>query len=341
MGVQLQKGGKLLVALIGLLLILFVVYKLGYLDGIMGGGEAPKKTGDEKLPVKVLDKIKQASVLRVGMEGEAPPMNFQDKGERAGFDYRMANEIGQYIGVNRVDIVEADYDELPDKLRRGEIDLMMGGYVPDPAIEHVEWSDGYLDFGLCLIVKRSSAINDIRQLNGKTIGIYDDPAAETWVKENISGPKAVNKYTGTGWFAKLEAGEVDAIIYDYPFAVAEISSFPKLKIVKLNLNASRYAAGVVEKNDDLLNMVNKAIGDIMKSDRYEKLVQKYLNTQAVETQPLAKGSKIYIVKAGDTLSKIAQKELGNLDDWQKIWNLNKNRLANPHLIYVGYQLLMP
>lgn len=341
MGVQLQKGGKILVAMIGLLLILFVAYKLGYLDGMFGGGESPKKTGETKLPVKVLDKVRQTSVLRVGMEGEAPPMNFRDKGERTGFDFQMANEIGQYIGINRVDIVEADYDELPDKLLKGEIDLMMGGYVPDPAIEHVEWSDGYLDFGLCLIVKRSSAVNDIKQLSNKTIGIYDDPAAETWVKENITNAKAVKKYTGTGWFAKLDQGEVDAIIYDYPFAVAEIKAFPKLKIVKLNLNASRYAAGVVEKNDDLLSSVNKAIADITKSERYEKMVQKYLTSQSVETQPLAKGSKVYTVKAGDTLSKIAQKELGNIDDWQKIWNLNKNRLANPHLLYIGYQLLMP
>ncbi len=341
MGIQLQKGGKILVALIGLLLILFVVYKLGYFDGLFGSGETGKKEPAGKLPVKVLDKIRQTGVMRVGMEGEAPPMNFAESGKPAGFDFDIANEIGRYIGVNRVDIVEANYDKLPDKLRRGEIDLMMGGYVPDPDIENVEWSDGYLDFGLCLIVKRSSAINDIKQLGGKTVGIYDDPAAETWLKENVTGTKAVKKYTGTGWFANLEKGQVDAIIYDYPFAVAEIRDFPKLKIVKLNLNASRYAAGIVEKNDDLLNMVNKAITDLMKSDRYGQLVQKYLITKSIETQPIAKGSKTYTVRAGDTLSRIAQKELGSTDDWLKIWNLNKNRLANPHLIYVGLQLLMP
>ncbi len=343
MGVQIQKGGKILIALIGLMLILFVVYKLGMLDGLTGG-KTDKKDGevkDGKLPEKVLDKVRQTGVLRVGMEAEAPPMNYMEKGQRDGFDYQMAQEIAQRIGANRAEIVEADYDDLPNLLKQGKIDAMMGGYVPDPAIENVEWSDGYLDFGLCLIVKRSSAISDVKHLTGKKIGIYDDPAAETWVKENVTQPKEVKKYTGTGWFAKLDQGEVDAIIYDYPFAVAEIKSFPKLKIVKLNLNASRYAVGVAIKNDDLISAINRAIGDILNSERYSNLVQKYLSTSAVETGAIAKGSKTYTVKAGDTLSKIAQNQLGNKDDWEKIWALNKNRLANPHLITVGFQLLMP
>lgn len=340
MAVQLKSGTKILLALIGILLIVIAIKQFGYLDNIIStSSEGDKKP--VKLPEKVLDKVRQVGVLKVGMEPDAPPMYYHENGQPVGFDYEIANEIGRAIGVNEVKIIEANYNQLPDLLRRGEIDLMMGGYVPDPSIENVEWSDGYLEFGLCLIVKRSSAITDHKQLANKIIGIYDDPAAEAWVRENISSPKAVKKYSGSGWFSALDKNEVDAIIYDYPFAVAEIKKFPKLKIVKLNLNASRYAVGVVQNNDPLLSAVNRAISDFMKNERYGQIVQKYLNTQSIETQPVAKGSKIYIVKAGDTLTKIAAKELGNADDWGKIWNLNKNRLANPHLLFVGFQLLMP
>ncbi len=353
MAVQIQKGGKILIALIGLALIVFVIYKYGLSDKETAKTEPArdvKTTETSNTDVKtaytprtdVLSKARQSNVIRVGMEAEAPPMNYltADK-KREGFDVEFANAIASKLGIGRVDVIEEKYDKLPNLLRNGNIDLMMGGYVPDPAIDKVDWSEGYLEFGLCLIVKQGSAIRELKHLAGKTIGIYDDPAAQSWVKENVKDAKAIKTFDKTGWFASLDRGEVDAIIYDYPFAVREIKSFPKLRIVKLNLNTSKYAIGIPSQNDDLLSAVNNAVIDITKSEDFEKMVKKYLSTEAVQLEELPKGSKTYAVKAGDTLSKIAQKQLGNKDDWKKIWDLNKNRLANPHLLSVGMQLLMP
>ena len=350
MGVQLQKGGKMLIALIGIALIGFVIYKYGLSDS--GKTDSTVKDGKSTTDVKdntvtanfrdnVLGKIRSGNTIRVGMEDEAPPMNYLSGGQRQGFDVEFANLVASKIGVGRVDVIEDKYDKLPNLLRNGNIDLMMGGYVPDPAIDKVDWSDGYLEFGLCLIVKQGSAVRELKHLAGKTIGVYDDPAAKSWVKENIPDAGQVKTYDKTGWFSAVEQGEVDAIIYDYPFAVREIKNFSKLRIVKLNLNSSRYAIGVPARNDDLLTAVNKAITEILKSAEYEQMVKKYLTTESVQLAELPKGSKVYVVKAGDTLSKIAQKQLGKNDEWKKIWDLNKNRLANPHLLVVGMQLLMP
>ena len=102
-------------------------------------------------------------------------------------------------------------------------------------------------------------------LAGKTIAIYDDPAAERWVRDNI--PRAtIRKFSGDdGWFEAVEKGQAAALIYDYPFAVEEVKPFPRLKIVKLNLNASQYAVGVPVRNDDLLDAVNEALRDWMSS----------------------------------------------------------------------------
>ncbi len=348
MGLQIQKGGKMLIALIGIALIGFVIYKYGLSDS---GTKEPGTDKDVKTTVNkdtksaaafrenVLGSIRSGNAIRVGMESDAPPMNYMSGGQRQGFDVEFANLVASKIGISRVDVIEDKYDKLPDLLRNGNIDMIMGGYVPDPEIDKVEWSDGYLEFGLCLIVKQGSAIRELKHLAGKTIGVYDDPAAKNWVKENVTGE--IKTYTETGWFANLEKGDVDAIIYDYPFAVREIKNFSKLRIVKLNLNASRYAIGIPARNDELLSAVNKAISEILKSAEYEQLVKKHLTTEAVQIAELPKGSKVYVVKAGDSLSKIAQKQLGNNEAWKTIYDLNKDRLANPHLMSIGMQLLMP
>src|SRR5687767_15456480 len=155
----------------------------------------------------VLGTVRQTGVLRVGMEEDAPPLHFiNDRKQEDGFDFRLAGILAGTLGAKRVQVVEADYEELPDKLAAGEIDVIMAGYVPDPSIKGVVWSNGYLDFGLCMIVHEGMAatFRSPADLNGKRVAIYDDPAAERWVKENIPNAR-ISKFSGDdGWFEAVE-----------------------------------------------------------------------------------------------------------------------------------------
>lgn len=302
----------------------------------------PAKPAAQSVPTGVLAKVRKSGVLRVGMEPEAPPMNFIDGQERRqGLDVQIASAIARRIGAGRVEVVEADYDELPGLVSSGAADVIMGGYVADPSIEGIDWSDGYLDFGLALVVKQGSAIKEPKHLAGKKVGIYADPAAREWVETNVPSVGKIEEFQGTGWFRELDQGNVDAIVYDYPFAVEELKPFRRLRIVKLNLNESQYAVGLPTRNDELLDAVNAAVKEVRNSEEFGGWVKQYLATGAVDAAPVAKDAKVYVVKPGDTLSGIASSQLGSADAWPRIWDLNKSRLGNPHLIEVGFKLAMP
>ena len=49
----------------------------------------------------------------------------------------------------------------------------------------------------------------------------------------------------------------------------------------------------------------------------------------------------YVVKAGDSLSKIAQEVLGDVNRWKEIWEANKAAVPDPNAISVGQELLIP
>lgn len=51
--------------------------------------------------------------------------------------------------------------------------------------------------------------------------------------------------------------------------------------------------------------------------------------------------KTYTVQAGDCLWNIAKKHLGDGSRWPEIYNLNKDKIKNPNLIYGGQVLTMP
>ena len=49
----------------------------------------------------------------------------------------------------------------------------------------------------------------------------------------------------------------------------------------------------------------------------------------------------YVVKAGDSLSMIAQEVLGDVNRWNEIWEANKAAVPDPNVISAGQELLIP
>ena len=55
----------------------------------------------------------------------------------------------------------------------------------------------------------------------------------------------------------------------------------------------------------------------------------------------SQAQQTYIVKPGDTLSKISKQFYGNANDYMKIFNANKDKLKDPDKISVGQELKIP
>ena len=61
----------------------------------------------------------------------------------------------------------------------------------------------------------------------------------------------------------------------------------------------------------------------------------------VQSGSSSTATKVYEVKAGDSLSKIAKAEYGNANDWPRIFEANKDILKDPDKIYPGQKLKIP
>ena len=55
----------------------------------------------------------------------------------------------------------------------------------------------------------------------------------------------------------------------------------------------------------------------------------------------ASSEKTYEVKSGDSLSKIARREYGDANAWQRIFEANKDLIKDPNKIFPGQVLKIP
>jgi serine/threonine protein kinase len=282
------------------------------------------KVGNCKSPIwDEIQSNKQG--LTIAKEGEAPPMfwckDYNTASNCQGFEYELGQMLAGKLNLDKI----------------------------STALDNMDWSDSYLDFGLCLIVKKGSTIKDISQLSkGKKVVVYEgDNKALEWVKANTNGldiKEAKDPATESGiWMKGVENGSIDAAIYDYPFAARELKeNYHSLQIVKLNLNSSSYSIGLPAGNLCFREKVNQALSEIKESPRYAELVRKYLKSDAIAVvSKFAANARLHVVKDGESLTSIARDVLGDMKRWEEIYELNKTRIPNPHLIFTGYNIVLP
>ena len=107
----------------------------------------------------------------------------------------------------------------------------------------------------------------------------------------------------------------------------------------------RAAEAKAKEAEEKLKAAEKAAAETKAKERKQRMAEaetrraerrEELQRRAEERKP-----KVYVVKSGDSLSKIAKEVLGDAGRWPEIFELNKDQIKDPNLIHVGQELKMP
>jgi nucleoid-associated protein YgaU len=146
----------------------------------------------------------------------------------------------------------------------------------------------------------------------------------------------------------LVKGEFDAIIYDYPFGANEIEDYnSKIVISNKNLNGedlNNYVLVVNKRTPgagDLLIKINDAIQKFKRSEKYSDAIAEYIPNSNAKNISNINPADSYTIQKGETLSIIARDKMGDVTRWSEIYNLNKDILASPDIIYSGQIIRKP
>ena len=237
-----------------------------------------------------LDSILRAGKLRVAIEPSFVGLSFRKTAADSliGLDIEYAKALTRHLGV-QCEFVEAPWDTLTELLYAGRVpneapvDVVLSALPPSDTYEGVAYSETYTYLNWVL-ARRSgnSDINGLADLDGKTLGIINDPGAFELLQEVGVRWKSNQHVPGGKIFLKdliaysdqsrihdcLADGVVDAFGVDMPiyhWACTDKASpwFGKIEICTDNLAGDPYyyctAVAAVASSYTLLKAVNEFI----------------------------------------------------------------------------------
>ncbi len=248
-------------------------------------------------PDNTWDRVREAGVLRVGMDASFPPFEVVTMdGRLVGFDVDLARELGRRLGVEVEFVANLPYDGLYDALAVGRVDVVISALVANPArMADFAYSTPYFDAGQVLVVRAplSSAEGEINiekmaDLDGHTLavefGTQGDLEARKWARR-LSDLVIVPHQTAAEALAAVAAGEADGALVDHVSALTAMTKTPgisenskgfELVIVGKPVVEEPYVVAVRKESHRLLQAINEAIAEMEADGTLEALAAKWL-----------------------------------------------------------------
>jgi polar amino acid transport system substrate-binding protein len=206
------------------------------------------------------------------------PYIYEEKGELTGFEVELAAYLAGELGL-RSEFVQGQWDKLPARLNRGDIDVVLNGYEWSPEREQ-EWASTipYYIYTLQLLAhKDNAAIQSWNDLRGKRVGVLRGSAAHRYVEKEFGEAVHVEAYSEgvTSAMDLVQRGQLDATVQDWPAAIYYRDEFPDLRPVGEPVAPGYYVMFVRHDNPELRARLNQALRKAISDGTLKRIYSAY------------------------------------------------------------------
>jgi len=224
----------------------------------------------------------EKKILRVGTSPDFPPFEYVDEqGNIVGFDIDMMRELAKMMGYDDIEIVSIDFEGLIPALQQGQIDVIAAGMtITEEREQQVDFTIPYWEADQAILVVKGGSFQPKSpdDLVGKVVGVQTGTTAESYLTDLVENQgyditiKSYSSYVLA--VTDLVNGRIDAVMVDLPVAKMFEKQY-NVQISGIVETGEKYGLAVREGNTELLNKLNDALTQLMQSDKWDQLVQKY------------------------------------------------------------------
>jgi polar amino acid transport system substrate-binding protein len=241
--------------------------------------------GDQEVSV-------ERTVLPVGTDATYPPFETvnPETGQPDGFDIDLVKAICEINGW-KPEFIVTPFDGIIPGLRSKKYDVVISAMTITPErAAVVNFSDPYYLAGQTIAVPLDdSLINGVDDLTGKRVGVQLGTTGELMAKK-MDGLHVFSYDNIGAAFIDMANGNLDAVLNDFPTSQAYINKHGTARTVGNILSTEFYGMAVRKSDEELLGQINKALGELKASGRYDQLHVKWFG--APPAQGLAVDSTV-------------------------------------------------
>lgn len=228
--------------------------------------------------------------LIVGMELAYPPFEMTDtKGQPSGVSVDLANALGASLGM-KVQILNMSFDGLIPSLKTGKIDVIISSMTATPErAQSIDFSDAYLQTGLCLLVRKESPVQGIADLDkaGMTVAVKKGTTGHAYAGKQLKHAKVLVLDKEAAAVLEVVQGKADAFIYDQ---MSTYSNWQRnqqtTRAILKPFQQESWAIGIRKGNDPLKTRINTFLKEYRAAGGFEKLGDTWLKEQKQQFKKL-------------------------------------------------------
>ncbi len=209
------------------------------------------------------------------------PYEYYEGDEIVGIDAEVGKAIADKLGMD-FEISDVDFDAIIPNVQSGKASMGMAGMTVTPDREkNVSFTRSYAKGIQVVIVPEDSEIASIDDMAGKMIGVQQGTTGDIYCSDTVEnggfGEENVTRYNkGSDAVMALLSGKVDCVVIDNEPAKSFVAANEGLKILETAYTEEEYAICIAKDNEELLEKVDTALGELIDDGTVQKIIDKYI-----------------------------------------------------------------
>jgi len=236
----------------------------------------------------LLDTVKQAGVLKIGIEGTYPPFGYRGaKNELEGFDVDVARAVAGKLGV-KPEFVTTEWSAIIAGLQAGKFDVIVNQVSVTPQRQQaLDFSTPYV-YSAAQLIQRKDDKRQFKSLDelkdhklGVSLGSNFNELAKSVPGVDVKTYPGAPEYLRDLASQRIDAALNDRLMINYLIKTANLPLRPGAELPGAN---SQVAIPFRKDNPKFAQAINRALDDLRRDGTLAKLSDKWFGSDV--TKPL-------------------------------------------------------
>jgi polar amino acid transport system substrate-binding protein len=237
------------------------------------GAKASAATVLPKLPANIASRKR----LIVGVKCDTPPFGYIDvRGKNAGVDVEIAKWFARYAfgREQRLTFVCAPTAVREPLLTNGRVDMVISTFTYTADRDtRIDFSRAYYKATGRLLVKNTSPVQSLSDINGKRVATTSGSVYDRWMKRCFSGTSVIVTDSVTNAVLAFNQGRADAVMFDDTSLALIAATDPNAKLTSDLFLEGPYGIGIKQGNVQLKRWIDSRLAIMKRKDLFLPIIK--------------------------------------------------------------------